>query len=128
MRLETVVRIEAAGVVLDADLAMPGSPRGVVLFAHGSGGCRRNPRKRMVAGRLQDAGFATVLADLITTREERIDERTAALRWHTYRRGRLPRPGHAGRRRTLVERRDSGPLGPPQTSVRSVGSRALRRR
>jgi pimeloyl-ACP methyl ester carboxylesterase len=52
-----------------------------VLFAHGSGSSRHSPRNQMVAGWLQEASFATVLADLLTAGEERIDERTAALRF-----------------------------------------------
>lgn len=39
---------------------------GVAVFAHGSGSSRHSPRNRMVAERLQETGFATVLADLLT--------------------------------------------------------------
>jgi dienelactone hydrolase len=67
--------------VLDADLAMPDEARGVVLFAHGSGSSRHSPRNRMVAGRLQGIGLATVLADLLTPDEERRDRATGALRF-----------------------------------------------
>src|SRR4051794_27932280 len=75
------VRIPAAGVMLEADVALPESARGVVLFAHGSGSSRHSPRNRYVAGQLQAAGLATVLADLLTPEEERIDALTAELRF-----------------------------------------------
>jgi putative phosphoribosyl transferase len=73
--------LEAAGVVLDADVAVPDSARGVVVFAHGSGSSRHSPRNQSVAGELQRAGVATVLADLLTPEEERFDARTGRLRF-----------------------------------------------
>jgi pimeloyl-ACP methyl ester carboxylesterase len=79
--LQNAVRIETADAVLDADLVVPDTARGVVAFAHGSGSSRTSPRNRQVAGRLNNAGFATVLTDLLTAGEERMDERTAALRF-----------------------------------------------
>jgi dienelactone hydrolase len=79
--MKTALRLQARDVRLDADAAFPHHPDGVVLFAHGSGSSRLSPRNRMVADRLQQAGFATVLADLLTEREEREDERTMRLRF-----------------------------------------------
>ena len=75
------LRIPAAGVTLEADVVVPGSASGVVLFAHGSGSGRHRPRNRYVAGELQRAGLATVLADLLTPEEEQVDARTGALRF-----------------------------------------------
>jgi alpha-beta hydrolase superfamily lysophospholipase len=75
------LRIRAAGVELEADFGMPLSPRGVVLFAHGSGSGRHSPRNRYVADELNRAGLATVVADLLTPDEEQLDLRTAALRF-----------------------------------------------
>jgi putative phosphoribosyl transferase len=81
MTRETMVHIPAAGAVLDADLAVPNGPRGLVLFAHGSGSSRHSPRNRSVAAQLQEAGFATALTDLLTLHEERLDESTGRLRF-----------------------------------------------
>jgi dienelactone hydrolase len=53
----------------------------VELFAHGSGSSRHSPRNRYVAEELQRSGLATVLADLLTPREEQLDAQTAALRF-----------------------------------------------
>jgi putative phosphoribosyl transferase len=75
------VSISAGGVFLKGDLVMPAPADGVVLFAHGSGSSRHSPRNQFVARRLQDAGLATLLMDLLTLREEEEDARTARLRF-----------------------------------------------
>jgi putative phosphoribosyl transferase len=62
--------IEVGGVRLAGDLAVPASPVGVVVFAHGSGSSRHSPRNRWVAGALNQAGLATLLLDLLTPEEE----------------------------------------------------------
>ena len=76
------IRIPAAAAVLDADLRVPADPGGVILFAHGSGSGRFSPRNRSVAQALNAAGFATVLADLLTPDEEVSDRRTGHLRFN----------------------------------------------
>lgn len=52
------------------------------MFAHGSGSSRCSPRNRMVAARLNDAGLATLMLDLLTQDEEEHDLRTHALRFN----------------------------------------------
>jgi putative phosphoribosyl transferase len=79
--IEQSLQIPAAGVELDAEVVVPQPARGVVLFAHGSGSGRHSPRNSYVAGVLQDAGLATVLVDLLTAAEERVDAVTAQLRF-----------------------------------------------
>ncbi|GII78374.1 hypothetical protein Sru01_33560 [Sphaerisporangium rufum] len=81
MKVDQSILIPAAGVSLAADVSVPENARGVVLFAHGSGSGRHSPRNRYVAGRLNDTGLATVLADLLTAEEEEIDAVTGALRF-----------------------------------------------
>jgi pimeloyl-ACP methyl ester carboxylesterase len=75
------LRIRVAPAILDADLGLPAAATGLVLFAHGSGSSRFSPRNRHVARLLNDAGLATVLADLLTPAEEAVDERTRHLRF-----------------------------------------------
>jgi putative phosphoribosyl transferase len=58
------------------DLVIPAHARGIVLFAHGSGSSRHSTRNRFVAQELQKGGLATLLMDLLTTAEERLDEAT----------------------------------------------------
>ncbi|HEY6687696.1 MAG TPA: alpha/beta family hydrolase, partial [Propionibacteriaceae bacterium] len=79
--LESPVQIPAAGVILDGDLITPADAAGVVVFAHGSGSSRHSPRNRMVAARLQEAGYATLLMDLLTPEEDEVDSRTRQFRF-----------------------------------------------
>jgi putative phosphoribosyl transferase len=60
----------APQLALGGDLTIPSRARGVVAFAHGSGSSRLSPRNRSVARALNDAGFATLLLDLLTPSEE----------------------------------------------------------
>ncbi len=52
-------------------LRLPPEPRGLVLFAHGSDSSHRSPRNNAVAEHLSEAGFATMLFDLLTASEAR---------------------------------------------------------
>jgi len=79
--VEESLHIPVEDVVLAADVVIPDRPRGVVLFAHGSGSSRHSPRNRHVAAELGDAGLATVLADLLTPVEEQRDAWTGELRF-----------------------------------------------
>ena len=65
------IAVEAAGATVAGRLTVPEQPRGIVVFAHGSGSSRHSPRNRYVAEVLQDAGLATLLFDLLTEAEER---------------------------------------------------------
>ena len=56
---------------LQAYLALPDDPKGLVIFAHGSGSGRMSPRNNYVAAALRKAGFATLLLDLLTPLEEK---------------------------------------------------------
>jgi putative phosphoribosyl transferase len=75
------VRVPCRGGALDAELALPPDARGVVVFVHGSGSGRRSPRSRAVARHLNEHRLGTLLIDLLTAEEERIDARTRALRF-----------------------------------------------
>ena len=79
--MKKAVRIPINGRVLHGDLAIPDLARGIILFAHGSGSSRFSPRNRYVATQLQSAGLATLLMDLLTAEEEKIDSESAALRF-----------------------------------------------
>jgi putative phosphoribosyl transferase len=70
------IRVAIGDRWLDGDLDVAERPRGLILFAHGSGSSRHSPRNRYVAN-----GFATLLIDLLTPQEEAVDDRTAHLRF-----------------------------------------------
>lgn len=78
---ERPVRVHGGNAELEGTLAVPDDARGIVLFAHGSGSSRRSPRNRRVARTLQEAHLATLLFDLLTPEEERIDVVTRRLRF-----------------------------------------------
>jgi len=73
--------VQIGPVGLNGDLIIPDRATGIVVFAHGSGSSRHSSRNRFVARVLQEAGFGTLLMDLLTEREEEIDNRTAHLRF-----------------------------------------------
>jgi putative phosphoribosyl transferase len=75
------VRIEAAGAMLNGDLSLPADAAGLVVFAHGSGSSRHSSRNRVVADVLQRGRLATLMLDLLTEREERVDVITAEFRF-----------------------------------------------
>lgn len=66
---------------LTGDLIVPADASGVVVFAHGSGSSRNSPRNQSVARTLREAGVGTLLLDLLTPEEERVDAQTARLRF-----------------------------------------------
>jgi putative phosphoribosyl transferase len=82
------VRIRSGDVLIAGDLVVPARATGLVVFAHGSGSSRFSRRNRFVAQTLEEAGFATLLMDLLTKPEESIDMRTAEYRFD------IPRLGH----------------------------------
>jgi dienelactone hydrolase len=78
---QSAVRIPADGKTIDGNLAVPRGAKAVVVFAHGSGSSRFSPRNTRVARTLNEAGFATLLVDLLTRDEEVVDVVTAQFRF-----------------------------------------------
>jgi dienelactone hydrolase len=75
------VTVPAGRAALSADIFLPVSASGLVVFAHGSGSSRFSPRNRFVAEELNQGALGTVLIDLLTGEEEIFDQRTAELRF-----------------------------------------------
>lgn len=73
---EREIRIAMDPFVLVGTLALPDSALGMVLFAHGSGSSRTSPRNRFVAFQLHRGRFGTLLLDLLTPEEEKVDDDT----------------------------------------------------
>jgi putative phosphoribosyl transferase len=78
---ERVVQVSAGSVTLEGNLGIPYDAHGLVLFAHGSGSGRHSPRNRYVAKALREEGLATLLIDLLTPEEEKVDLQTRHLRF-----------------------------------------------
>ncbi len=75
------ITVRAGAVKLEGNIFIPKNAQGIVLFAHGSGSSRHSPRNKYVAEVLNKAGLATLLIDLLTQQEEKIDDQTAQLRF-----------------------------------------------
>jgi len=66
---------------VEGTLDMPDNPRGIVVFAHGSGSGRFSPRNRFVAEVLNDVNVGTLLFDLLTPHEQETDQVSGHLRF-----------------------------------------------
>ncbi len=66
----SLVSIASGKVRIEGELGRPEASFGVVLFAHGSGSSRHSPRNQFVAGKLREAGLATLLIDLLSVDED----------------------------------------------------------
>jgi putative phosphoribosyl transferase len=75
------VQITLGSAILRGTLELVPDPRGLVLFVHGSGSSRFSSRNRAVARDLRSGGLATLLFDLLSEDEERIDDITRELRF-----------------------------------------------
>ena len=63
------VWIEDGAARLQGVLSIPAQAKGLVLFAHGGGSSHKSPRNLYVAKALNEAGFGTLLFDLLTVNE-----------------------------------------------------------
>ena len=77
----TLVRVPIDGQALEGQLSTSPTAHGIVLFAHGSGSSRHSPRNQYVARTLEGRGLATLLIDLLTPEEERLDVLTTQYRF-----------------------------------------------
>ncbi|HEX5055053.1 MAG TPA: alpha/beta family hydrolase [Gammaproteobacteria bacterium] len=77
--LESV--IVSGSAMLHGDLLVPDNAQALIVFAHGSGSSRYSPRNRLVAGRLNAAGFGTLLCDLLSAEEHMRDAVTSEYRF-----------------------------------------------
>ncbi|HSX20900.1 MAG TPA: dienelactone hydrolase family protein [Gammaproteobacteria bacterium] len=73
--------ISSGKVHLEGSLHIPKNAAGLVLFVHGSGSSRFSARNQHVARVLNDHKLATLLFDLLTSEEEKIDNHTRELRF-----------------------------------------------
>lgn len=79
--LEQEVSIQSHKDVLTGTLIVPQQALGLILFAHDSGSRHLNQRDRHMAKRLQEAGFATLLFNMLTNHEEIVDQYTHEFRF-----------------------------------------------
>jgi dienelactone hydrolase len=75
------LKLPVSDAELAADLLLPDDAIGLVVFAHGSGSSRLSPRNLQVARYFNELGLATLLFDLLTAAEERVDRLSAEYRF-----------------------------------------------
>ncbi len=68
-------------IFLEGDLRIPQNSGGLIVFVHGSRSGRFSTRNQSVAEKLNEDGLATLLSDLLTADEEKIDNQTRQLRF-----------------------------------------------
>jgi putative phosphoribosyl transferase len=78
---EREIEILLGSLTLKGILSLPQGATGLVLFVHGSGSSRFSSRNRYVAQTIDTANLATLLFDLLSQEEEKIDQITAELRF-----------------------------------------------
>lgn len=66
---------------LNGIYSLPENPRGIVIFAHGSGSGRYSPRNSFVSEVLYNNDFGTLLVDLLTSNEAKADQETREFRF-----------------------------------------------
>jgi dienelactone hydrolase len=76
-----LVHVTVDFAVVEADLRVPDNANGVVVFAHGRGSDRHSPDNNFVAEKLRRGGLATLLIDLPTPQEKKVDRRTRRIRF-----------------------------------------------
>ena len=69
---EKEIIIPANGVNLQGILKLPESPKGLVVFSHGSGSSRLSPRNNYVADVINTRDYGTLLFDLLTEEEDQV--------------------------------------------------------
>jgi len=69
MQSATLEEVRLPPFGLPGTLDIPRAAHGLVLFAHGSGSSRLSPRNIYVANALREAGFGTLLFDLLSEEE-----------------------------------------------------------
>ena len=80
VRKEILIRINGKSIY--GNLEIPPKVKGLIIFAHGSGSSRFSTRNKYVAGILNKNNLGTLLFDLLTAEEEKIDNYTAEYRFN----------------------------------------------
>jgi len=81
MNTPQTITVKAGEVELEGLLTIPKSATGLVVFVHGSGSSRFSTRNQYVAEVMNQAGLATLLFDLLTAEENKIDVITREYRF-----------------------------------------------
>ncbi|MDM9381351.1 dienelactone hydrolase family protein [Chlorogloeopsis sp. ULAP01] len=73
---EEIITVKIDSAYLEAELVVPETAEGIVMFAHSGGSGRYSTRNRYLSHILRQAGLATIAINLLTKEEEAINLRT----------------------------------------------------
>ncbi len=76
------IQIPVGNFFIYGDLQHVTHSNGLIVFAHGSGSSRFSERNQFIANKLNAAHFSTLLFDLLTPEEDRIDVYTREFRFN----------------------------------------------
>lgn len=79
---EETIHIQVEKGEIEGELIIPPEAQGIVLFAHGSGSSRFSPRNQLVAKIIREHHLATLLLDLLTLEEDRVDQVSREFRFN----------------------------------------------
>lgn len=82
MQITKEILMHINGKNIYGNLKIPEKAEGLVIFAHGSGSGRFSPRNMRVSGILNKNGLGTLLFDLLTAEEEKIDNYSGEYRFN----------------------------------------------
>ncbi|MHB8292036.1 MAG: dienelactone hydrolase family protein [bacterium] len=82
MKISKEITISINNKNINGSMEIPAAAEGIVLFAHGSGSSRFSSRNRYVAKILNENNLGTLLFDLLTEEEEKIDIYTSEYRFN----------------------------------------------
>ena len=58
---------------IEGNMVIPDKPKGIVVFVHGSGSSKSSRRNQVVSEKLNDTNIATLLFDLLSSKEQESD-------------------------------------------------------
>ena len=82
MKISKEIKISINNKDINGSMEISAAAKGIVLFAHGSGSSRFSSRNRYVAKILNENNLGTLLFDLLTEEEEKVDIYTAEYRFN----------------------------------------------
>ncbi len=82
MKISKEIKISINNKDINGSMEIPAAAKGIVLFAHGSGSSRFSSRNRYVAKILNENNLGTLLFDLLTEEEEKLDIYTSEYRFN----------------------------------------------
>ncbi|KAF2070201.1 hypothetical protein CYY_008477 [Polysphondylium violaceum] len=76
------VSIKSDNIYLEGTVTNPPNSKAIIIFAHGCGSSRMSPRNLLISKIFHSIGFSTLLFDILTPQEERLDGITGEFKYN----------------------------------------------